>query len=303
MTSVDSPSATAIGIDPEAWADLTSRDLLAIQAQNRRLSPEERAELVEQQLRERIADLANEQRRGCLRALAARFPLASAGAEGEPTPAGAAAPLSAAEWVGAFDDIKEGLTPELQAALLEKLKNAGWLPAAAAPGVKGMPVPSTVEPLLPKDAVDPVRVAQLIDVVMEAMRALDGNFRRVWEGVADFGKTDHGLPRHSFEEVMRKFLLGDQDVPRVVLKNRVETTTKLIPAVLIAVKESWDTMEIDVGNCLPEEVQKRVKKATFGYEAGCWKEYTKAAEKLHPDSRVQEFFEKIVTKARAHIPR
>jgi hypothetical protein len=88
-----------------------------------------------------------------------------------------------------------------------------------------------------------------------------------------------------------------------MLKTRIETTTKLIPAVLIAVKESWDKMESDVSECLPEEIQKRVKKTTFGYETGCWKEYTRAAERLHPDTRVQEFFAHIVTKARVHIPR
>jgi hypothetical protein len=72
---------------------------------------------------------------------------------------------------------------------------------------------------------------------------------------------------------------------------------------LIAVKESWDAMETDVAKCLPEEIQKRVKKSAFGYEAGCWKEYIKLAEKLHPDERVRDFFQQVVTKARSHIPR
>jgi hypothetical protein len=97
--------------------------------------------------------------------------------------------------------------------------------------------------------------------------------------------------------------MGDPDVPRVVLKGRIETTTKLIPAVLLAVKDSWDAMEADVTDCLPDEIQKRVKKGAFGFPAACWKEYTEAAEKLQPDARVREFFEKIVTKARTHIPR
>jgi hypothetical protein len=195
------------------------------------------------------------------------------------------------------------MTPDLQKALVEKLKAAGCLPMLVGTGVPACPMPATVEPLLPKESVDLAKVAQLLDVIVEATRALDGNFRRVWEGVAEFGKTEHGLPRYTFDEIARKFLMGDPDVPRVVLKGRIETTTKLIPAVLLAVKDSWDAMEADVTDCLPDEIQKRVKKGAFGFPAACWKEYTEAAEKLQPDARVREFFEKIVTKARTHIPR
>ena len=300
MASVDSPPAPASTLEPEAWAEVTCRELLTIQAQNRKVSSEQRAELVEQHLRERISGVAASERRNCLRALATRFPLPESNLAGAN---GGGAPLSAGAWVAAFDSMKDGMTPELQKALLDKLSDAGFLPSAAT-GSKGIPLPATIEPFMPKEPVDPARVAQLVDVVLEATRALDGNFRRVWEAVADFGKTDPGLPRHSFDEIVRKFLMGDQDVPRVVLKTRVETTTKLIPAVLMAVKESWDSMEEDVRDCLPEEVQKRVKKDFLSNrEAACWKEYVKLADKLHPDTRVREFFEQIVTKARAHIPR
>jgi hypothetical protein len=294
-----SPTASANDVAPEIWADETSRELLAIQAQSRHRSIEERAELVEQRLRERVAAVGDSQRRVYLATLAERFPLPPS--EFDAAPAGRG-PLSAADWVTAFDSIKDGLTPELRKSLVEKLRKAGCLPEVT-PQSAGIPVPATVVPLLPKECMDPVRVTQLVDVVVEATRALDGNFRRVWEGVADFGKTEPGLPRQTFDEVTRKFLSGDPDVPRVVLKSRVESSTKLIPAVLIAVKESWDAMEADLAHSLPEEIQKRVKKATFGYEGACWKEYTKAAEKLQPDARVQEFFAQIVTKARAHIPR
>ena len=71
----------------------------------------------------------------------------------------------------------------------------------------------------------------------------------------------------------------------------------------MAVKQSWDGMEADVAHCLPEEIQKRVKKTYTGYDTACWKEYTKSAEKLQPDPRVQEFFEQIVTKALARMRR
>ncbi len=301
MASAPSPSVSVRPIDPEVWAEEICRELLAIQAQNRHQSAEQRAELVELRLRERISAVPDMQRRGCLRALAVRFPLPEANGHATGVPA----PIKPSEWVVAFDSIKDGMTPELQKLMLEKLAAAGCLPPTPAPAASSIPLPPTIAQLLPKETLDPTRVVQLLDLIFEATRVLDANFRRVWEGVADFGNTDHGLPRSSLEESMRKFLMGDQDVPRVILKTRVEAITKLVPAVMIAVKESWDDKETDLANCLPEEVQKRVKKGPLGgeNEAGCWKEYKKAAEKLRPDSRDQEFFGQIVTKARAHIPR
>src|SRR5688500_14837719 len=182
MASVDSPSAAATTLEPEAWAEVTCRELLTIQAQNRKVSSEQRAELVEQHLRERISAVAASERRNCLRALATRFPLPESHLAGTN---GGGPPLSAGAWVAAFDSMKEGMTPELQKALLDKLGDAGFLPPAST-GSKGIPLPATIEPFMPKEPIDPARVAQLVDVVLEATRALDGNFRRVWEAVADF---------------------------------------------------------------------------------------------------------------------
>jgi len=59
-----------------------------------------------------------------------------------------------------------------------------------------------------------------------------------------------------------------------------------------------------LGKCLPEEIQKRVKKSVLGGDgAKYWNEYLKSAEQLQPEARVREFFERIVSKARVHIPR
>jgi hypothetical protein len=309
MASVDLPTAPVTSVNPETWADNTCRDLLAVQAQNREVPPDQRADRVEQHLRERLSSVPEAQRRGCLRALATRFPLPDTN-HAVASPPAAAAPATPESWIAAFDSIKDGITPEQQTLLIEKLRSAGCLPAPAAPSLGGIPVPPKLEALLPKEpgdatrvaAYDPAKVTELIDIIVEATLVLDGNFRRVWAGLAEFGKTDDGLSRYTFEEIMRKFLTGDQDVPRVVLKSHVESTTKLIPAVLMAVKQSWDALEADVGHCLPDEIQKRVPKG-FRAEVRCWEEYTKAAQKLQPDSRVQEFFEQIVTKALARMRR
>jgi|GEM_PF-6930039 len=310
MAYLDSTPGQAVNdFDPDRWAQATSQELLAVQAENRKLTLAERSERVEGHLRHRIASVETSQRQLCLHALASHFPLVNEGwgqtngheSSGE-SPA-SAVPQTPSEWVAGFDSIQEKLTPDLKKQLVEKLKAAGCLPSGPAP-TGGLAVPPSLEALLSKDSVDPTRIAQLLEVVFEATRNLDGNFRRVWEGIAEFGHTDHGLPRNSLEDVMRKFLAGDQDVPRVVLKNRVETTTKLIPAVLIGVKESWDAMETSLGKCLPEEIQKRVKKSVLGGDgAKYWNEYLKSAEQLQPEARVREFFERIVSKARVHIPR
>ena len=296
MAAADTPPTTTTPTDPDTWADGISRELLAVHAQQRKLPATERVAMVEEFVRRQIAPVAAKERQKYLRALSARFPLSTLAQPNHRESAAPAGPPTGEQWLEGFDAIKDELTDAQKAALLEKLRHAGFIPATPPAAVAGISAPPALITLVGKDSLDLERASQLVETTFDATRMLDSSFRRVWAGLAEYGKTEAGLPRESLDEIMRRYLAGDPDVPKVVLKTRMEATTKLIPLVIIALKEAWDSMQKQVANCLPEEIQSRVKKG-WGYESDCWKEYVRGAVELQSERRDRAFFALVVDRA------
>lgn len=294
MAAVDSTSTSPGVVDPHAWAEATSRELLAVQAQNRKLTVEQRAELVEQHLRERVSSVADSRRRECLQALALLFPLRdiSSATHSNST---AVTPES---WVAALDSVKDHMTPELKKELLDRLQAAGLLPERGGARTAGIPMPNAVQPMLPKQDLNPAMVSQMLDVMFEALWRLDDSFRAAWKGVAGFGNVDHQLPAESFKETMAKFLTGDKDVPWRMMKDRIEWTTVLAPAALVALMPACDAVEEELRTIMPEEIKKRAEVTFFNKEVAWWKEYETSIRKLHFEALKKAFCSRIIDRAR-----
>lgn len=267
--------------------------LRLVQADLATESPEVRREHLCDEIERALEQVMPQERGQFLRALAQRFPSwDSALVVGGERPQAALGQSSVDEsdlrdpafLVERLEDIAAALTPEQRAAVAARLAAVG-LVAEGSGGPGNWPIEplKRLESALKSDGSalpEAGRLLELAAMLSELVIRLDQVAWSTWKTMSPRSEFKR---RGTTQETMRRFVLGDQDVPRGQVAEELERLRSLTGALISTVGKVGYVAYRQVAKHSPQEIEvlaRPEKKALESLEVACWKKYRQLAGNL-----------------------
>ncbi len=258
--------------------------------------------MLDEELEQLLKTLPLNQRRECLEALAAEFPVPSA--SDAPANAGTvttvtALPNDPAVVADHLVSLLRGLPPEQTAAISRQLQGAGLV---ASGGSAQLDVPpelaQRIERLMPSRTLDPKRALRALDILLEFLTGLDQIVWQVWKNIAPRTIIQHETGTYrDLRTTIAAYLVGDGEVSTDQVKQLVGKTRKLTCGLLAAMGSLGEIHTAKLLERLsPEAIKKAAGTETSVFESSdriYWRKYNTIFSEMKPEVMEREILEAI----------
>jgi hypothetical protein len=287
--------------DEAVWAASLSARLRMLQASFADDEPANREGFLIEELDRALKEIPAGKKRSYLGALGERFPIPSA----ETQPAAAEpSPESPESLVARVVELVPHLSPNLQAALTEKLRETGLLPqpeqaVVAAPAEE---LPEELQNKLsmePGRSLDRARSLKLIAVMLDFLVTVDQLVWNVWKNL-DPNSVVHRDPGmgSDFRQSLGAYLSGDREVSTAQVNQAIDKTRQLTAGLLAAVGATGETFARQYLSRFSPANIKQLANTGPGFLVGsdqkCWRKYVELFEETSGVKIEQEIANAIV---------